>query len=306
METPSQFNILERNMIADFLNWTKRYINSIILSLVCFLTFVVFEAFQQMFYTENFNNGVAVDLNFWEVLTGGLYRWMVWFAVAIPLVIGILRYSSGIFNTRKFLVHTGFVALALFLNLLIITLLNASARASWIVFAEVFEFYFFHKAPVIFIALVFLILLVHYFKGLEALELQTSQVGQLKRTNQELFEELEKGQLSEESLVLEIKTGNRVKLLPEDKVLWIEADDYCVRIHDLDGKTHTLRSSLKAFEKKLPTKKFLRIHRKAIVNLNSIKEYKLGDVSLVVLSNGQEVPIAQSRVKELKNSLQLA
>lgn len=293
-------------MVADFFNWIKRNLNSLILASVCFLAFVVFEAFQQMFYSKNFNNGAVIDYGFWDVLQGGIYRWMIWFAIAIPLVILIQRLPRGVFNIKKFILHAGLVITALLVNLVVITLLNTSFRTSWASFAEVFEFYFFHKAPIIFVALIFLTLLVYYFKGLEVLQLTISQVGQLKRTNRELFKELEKGQLPEESLVFEIKTGNRVKLLPEHNILWIEADDYCVRIHDTEGNTHILRSSLKAFEQKLPEQKFLRIHRKAIVNLSCIKAYQLGDMPIVILSNDQEVSIAQSRLKHFRSVLQLA
>ena len=291
--------------MSDFLLWLQKHMRAVILTIACFLLFVVFESFQQLFYLENFNNGVVSDLSFWGVLQGGIYRWMIWLGVAIPLVLLVQRFPVRGLSKKDLLAHAGLITGALFINLSIITSLNATVRSSfWTNFPEVFEFFFFHKAPIILVALIFLVLLVYYFRNQEVLEVTIREVGQLKRANEGLFEELEKGQLDDESLVIEVKTGNRVKLLSENSIRWIEADDYCVRIHDNEGMTHILRSSLKAFEQKLPSNKFLRVHRKAIVNLECVKEYKLGSAPVVRLTDGVELPIAQSRLRELKNSLQ--
>lgn len=291
--------------MSDFFNWLQKHIRPIILTVCCFAIFVVFESFQQLFYFQNFNNGVATDATFWTVLQGGASRWMVWLGIAIPIVLVVLQFPVKGLSKRDLLAHAGLIASALFLNLALLTLVNNGLNnLSWSSFAEVFEFYFFHKAPIIMVALIFLVLLVYYFRNQEVLEVTIREVGQLKREKNDLFEELEKGQLNDESLVFEVKTGNRVKLLSENAIRWIEADDYCVRIHDNEGGTHILRSSLKAFEKKLPAHKFLRVHRKAIVNLECVKEYQLGSSPVVRLTDGVELPIAQSRLRELKSSLQ--
>ncbi|OEK04413.1 LytR/AlgR family response regulator transcription factor [Roseivirga misakiensis] len=293
--------------MANFLNWLKKHFQSLLLTLICFAIFIVFESFQQLFYTNNFNNGVPSDLGFWDVLQGGLYRWLIWGGVAIPLVLLTNRFPIKENRGKHLTLQSISIFVALLLNLTLITLTNQAVQADfWTVFPEVFEFYFFHKAPIILVALIMLVLLVEYFKNRDILEVTIRQVGELKMANESLYQELEKGQLSEESLVIEVKTGNRIRLISENVIQWLEADDYCVKIHDNEGAVHTLRSSLKAFEQKLPSTKFLRVHRKAIVNLDCIVEYQLGNNPLVKLSDGSELPIAQSRVKAFRNQLNLA
>jgi len=293
--------------MANFFNWLQKHLRSVLITIGCFAIFIVFESFQQLFYTNNFNNGVPSDMGFWEVLQGGIYRWLIWIGVAIPLVLLIRRFPVKGLSKRDLLAHAGLIAGALLVNLSIVTSINSGLNgAFWVNFPEVFEFYFFHKAPIMLVALIFLVLMVYYFKNQDILEVTIRQVGELKRTNAQLYQDLDKGQLDEASLVIEVKTGNRVRLLSENAIRWIEADDYCVRIHDQDGATHTLRSSLKAFEQKLPSSKFLRIHRKAIVNLACVKAYQLGTNPSLRLTDGVELPIAQSRLKAFRSQVQLA
>ncbi|MFY0594474.1 LytR/AlgR family response regulator transcription factor [Roseivirga sp.] len=293
--------------MSNFLNWFRKHLQSLLLTMLCFTVFIVFESFQQLFYSNNFNNGVPSDVGFWDVLQGGLYRWLIWGGIAIPLVMLINRYPIKENKRQHLLVHSLLIIGALFLNLMLVTSTNGAVQANfWASFPEVFEFYFFHKAPIILVALIVLVLLVDYFKNQDILEVTLRQVGELKKANEVLYQELEKGQLSEDSLVIEVKTGNRIRLISENVIRWLEADDYCVKIHDNDGSIHTLRSSLKAFEQKLPSSKFLRVHRKAIVNLDCIVEYQLGTNPTLKLSDGAELPIAQSRVKAFRNQLNLA
>ncbi len=291
--------------MINFFDWLKRHSRLALLTIAGFSVFIVFESFQQLFYIQNFNNGVSVTVSFWEVLQGGIYRWVIWLVVSVPLVLAMRRFPSSGLSKRDLIQQIAFVMVALFLNLLILSVSHTSVRnGAWANFPEIFEYYFFHKAPIILVSLVFLVLLVHYFRSQTVLEVTFKRVGELQKTNQDLINQVSKEELSQESLVFEVKVGNRVKLLSENSILWIQADDYCVRIYTMEGDTHIMRASLKALESKLEDHKFLRVHRKAIVNLECIKSYRLGQNPVVVLNDDTEVPMAQSRLRVFRDQFQ--
>ncbi len=291
--------------MINFFDWLKRHSRPALLTITGFSIFIVFESFQQLFYIENFNNGVPVSVGFWEVLQGGIYRWIIWLVVAVPFVLTVSRFPSSGLSKRDLIRQIALVMVALLLNLLILSVSHASVRnGAWFNFPEVFEYFFFHKAPIILVSLVFLVILVYYFKSRTVLEVTIKRVGELQKTNADLFDQVAKDQLNNESLIFEVKTGNRIQLLSEKAILWIAADDYCVRMHTIEGDSHIMRTSLKALESKLEDHKFLRVHRKAIVNLECIKSYRLGQSPVVVLNDDTEVPIAQSRLRAFKDQFQ--
>jgi two-component system, LytTR family, response regulator len=70
---------------------------------------------------------------------------------------------------------------------------------------------------------------------------------------------------------LMIKAGGRISFLRTDEISWIEADDKYVHLHT--GKISPMvRQTLSAMETQLDPRKFRRIHRSAIVNVERIKE----------------------------------
>jgi two-component system, LytTR family, response regulator len=69
---------------------------------------------------------------------------------------------------------------------------------------------------------------------------------------------------------LAIKTESGVLLVKISEIDWIESDDNYIRIHC--GKSHHLmRETISALEKRLDPDRFLRIHRRLIVNVDRIK-----------------------------------
>jgi len=85
---------------------------------------------------------------------------------------------------------------------------------------------------------------------------------------------------------------------------WIEAADYCVRLH-VPGKTHVIRESMAGLENRLDPAHFFRIHRGAIVNLDRVKElqpYFKGE-HIVVLHDGTRLKLSKSRRADLEARL---
>jgi two-component system LytT family response regulator len=68
-----------------------------------------------------------------------------------------------------------------------------------------------------------------------------------------------------------VKTGGRVFFVRVDDVDWVEASGNYVKVH-AKGEAHLIRESMKNMEARLDPKRFVRIHRSAIVNIDRIKE----------------------------------
>ncbi len=90
---------------------------------------------------------------------------------------------------------------------------------------------------------------------------------------------------------LTVSTLDGPKVVSVDQIDWIEAADYCVRLH-VAGRAWLLRQSLSALENRLDPRIFLRTHRSAIVNLDRI----IGSRGRrLVLRDGKRVPVSRSR-----------
>jgi two-component system LytT family response regulator len=88
-----------------------------------------------------------------------------------------------------------------------------------------------------------------------------------------------------------------------DDIIWIEAQDYYVRIHTAASR-HLVRVTLASLEERLDAATFLRVHRNAIVNRHQVRERLEADGSLrLLLSNGSAVPVSRARRKAVEARL---
>jgi two-component system LytT family response regulator len=94
---------------------------------------------------------------------------------------------------------------------------------------------------------------------------------------------------------LVIKAGGRITFLSTDEINWIEADDKYVHLHT--GKVSPMvRQTLSAMETQLDPRKFRRIHRSAIVNVERIKELQplfSGEHS-ILLEDGTKLTLSRN------------
>jgi len=103
---------------------------------------------------------------------------------------------------------------------------------------------------------------------------------------------------------LAIKDVGRVVFLNIEEVDWIEAADYYVQLH-AGPKTYLHRETMQSLEAQLDPRRFLRIHRSAIVNCSRVKELRSHgrrDLS-VVLTGGAELRVARSYRDKLESLL---
>jgi two-component system LytT family response regulator len=103
---------------------------------------------------------------------------------------------------------------------------------------------------------------------------------------------------------LGVKVEGRTTLLDVAEVDWIEAVGTHVRVYA--GRTRALiRTSLGALEASLDPRRFFRIHRSAVVNLERIRHlehWSHGDY-LVVLADGTELRLSRSRRPAMEDVL---
>jgi two-component system LytT family response regulator len=98
---------------------------------------------------------------------------------------------------------------------------------------------------------------------------------------------------------LAVKTAGRTYFLRTEEIDWIEAADYYVKLH-VDGKEHLLRESMNKLEKELDPRRFLRVHRSSIINLERVKElHGRGNDHAVVLRDGTRLKLSRSRREKL-------
>jgi two-component system, LytTR family, response regulator len=91
-----------------------------------------------------------------------------------------------------------------------------------------------------------------------------------------------------------VREAGRVVFLRYEEVDWIEAEGNYLRLH-VGKESHLLRETLATLETRLATKKFLRVHRSALVNLEKVREWQPmfnGD-SVLILEGGARLPVSR-------------
>jgi two-component system, LytTR family, response regulator len=98
-----------------------------------------------------------------------------------------------------------------------------------------------------------------------------------------------------------VKESGRVFFQPVEGIDWIESADYYSRLH-VGDTTHLIRESMSALEDQLDPRRFVRIHRTAIVNVDRIKELRLDYANrhVVVLKNAKRLPLSRTRKESLE------
>jgi two-component system LytT family response regulator len=91
-----------------------------------------------------------------------------------------------------------------------------------------------------------------------------------------------------------VKSGGRVYFFRTEEVDWIEAHGNYVRIY-FGSAAHLLRESLSAIEQQLDPRRFVRIHRSTIVNVERIKELHpmFHGQYTIVLHDGAELTLSR-------------
>lgn len=264
-----------------------------------FIIAILFEALQQIFYIKRFN--LAQNIQFFDILKSQSYKWFIW-VVLSSILIWYTKQKSSQKNNNYFLYGAVILGLV-FLSVIIISIIQFSISNdtfSWILlFDEYVTFFTFQKAPIYTLGYIAIAIIMHFYFTNEDLQIKVEGLSELKKTNANLYKKLSKYN-DDNTRVLNIKIGNKRKIIPVTDIYWIEADDYCVKVHTNKNNSYTMRSSLKALNDKL-SNNFLRVHRKAIVNMDVVKELNMSSTPKLVLNNNVEISISKSNLKLVKD-----
>lgn len=93
-----------------------------------------------------------------------------------------------------------------------------------------------------------------------------------------------------------IKSEDSIFFLHCDRIDWIESDDNYVLLH-AGKKSHLVRESIGKMEKALDPARFIRIHRRILVNADRILEMHPQRHMRLILQDGSVLPVSR-RLKE--------
>jgi two-component system, LytTR family, response regulator len=94
---------------------------------------------------------------------------------------------------------------------------------------------------------------------------------------------------------LVIRDAGRTMVIPHDEIVWIEAEDYCSRLH-LRTASVLVRESLRSLGESLLPGRFIRVHRSAIANIDAVRAIEpvtSGDQRLT-LSDGTTLRVSRT------------
>lgn len=97
--------------------------------------------------------------------------------------------------------------------------------------------------------------------------------------------------------VIEVPIEDGVATLDAQDIVLFEASNKKVRVLVKDGTSYEFRESIKNLEKNLETVGFFRPHNAFLVNRDCVKTW---ETSRLVLNDGTEVPVAQTRRAEVR------
>ena len=101
-----------------------------------------------------------------------------------------------------------------------------------------------------------------------------------------------------------IRTGDRLAVVRVEDVDWIEAADYYACLH-AGTRTHLLRQTMSDLERQLDPRRFFRLYRSSIVNLERVREL-VPDAEggyAAVLADGVSLPVGRGRFESLRRRL---
>jgi two-component system, LytTR family, response regulator len=98
-----------------------------------------------------------------------------------------------------------------------------------------------------------------------------------------------------------VRARGKVVVVRAEDIDWIEAADYYATLH-VGGDSHLIRETMTDLEGSLDARRFVRVHRRAIVNIDRVREVHplfRGDCTLV-LADGTHVRLSRTRRSEFE------
>jgi two-component system, LytTR family, response regulator len=87
-------------------------------------------------------------------------------------------------------------------------------------------------------------------------------------------------------------------LIKHDEILYLEANDSYTTIHLKDGKRNISSKHIRVFELHLDPKKFFRVHKSFIINLEHLKGFNRTEGNMALLDNGTLIPVSRRKLPD--------
>lgn len=100
-----------------------------------------------------------------------------------------------------------------------------------------------------------------------------------------------------------LPTANGLRIIELSQIVRCEADGSYTNFYLTDGSMLMVSKVLSNFDEILPPELFCRVHSKHLVNLNFVSQYIKGRGGRIVLTNGKEVEVSESKKKDFLNRL---
>ncbi len=277
--------------------------SSILIFLSVLLLCAVFETLQQYYYIRRFQLNQVVHLG--ELFFQQLYRWLIWGGLSFILYRFIKVYKQeeeGGLGERFLLKLFSLIIALVILNIVLIGtiswLINGEFGDIGILFSEYLPFFTFQKVPIFTFGYLAVAAIFYLDKENSRLHFEIQSLHELQQQERQKYQQLQ--DLKQDNpLLLNIKVGNKHKIIAIEDIYFLEADDYCVKVFSTSERAYTMRATLKSMEQKLPPH-FFRVHRKYLVNTKCLKEISQQQGYHLLLKNGSSIPVAKNRIGGLK------
>lgn len=289
--------------LSDFVKFSiTKYKGVIFFIPILMLTLIIFESYQQYYYIIRFNLSPAEELSMITFFIAHSYRWLIWMMSLSTYIAYLLEKGriESLFDLKKWPVSISHLMVLLTFNLSVISIIQIQVNDLPFTINTLREhvvFYFFQKTPLFILAhsaIVGIMYLLHTNQSMSIKLLTLEKHSKIDHT------------YSEENPAfnaLSISVGKRDKIIQFKEIIWIEAYDYCVKIHTDRFQVYAMRNSLKALEVSLRSVHFLRVHRKSLVNMKKVLEFHYEN-SILLLEGGLEIEVAKTRRTEVRKFLQ--
>lgn len=87
-------------------------------------------------------------------------------------------------------------------------------------------------------------------------------------------------------------------LIKHEEILYLEANDSYTTIHLRDGKRSISSKHIRVFETHLDAKKFFRVHKSFIINLEHLKGFNRTEGNMALLDNGALIPVSRRKLPD--------
>lgn len=101
-----------------------------------------------------------------------------------------------------------------------------------------------------------------------------------------------------------IPTKDGLAIVKNTDIIHLEAFENYTTLYLSGGKKYVSSKSIKAFEDKLDTNMFFRVHKSHIINIaQHLKEFNRSEGNIAILSDGTQVPVARRKLQEFLDKL---